>query len=237
MGNSVDFAPACDLFHKYNLKLTYEQYNYLAKYARMIIEECQFQNITAVHTEEEIWIRHFLDSAYICSYLPKTPFQLIDIGTGGGIPGIPISILMPHASVTLLDSEMRKISFCQSVSDALFLNLNCISGRAEEIAKLSAHREQFDFAISRAMTVGTILCELSLPFLKNNGVLLAMKGRNYDASVERFEQAAAVLNSKMDEPIRYELEGEQKTLICVHKVGEIPAQYPRRFAKIKRQPL
>ena len=237
METNLTFDEAKALFYKYEVELTKTQYDYLAQYAALIVQESARQNITAVRTFPEIWTRHFLDSALICKYLPKDSFSIIDIGTGGGIPGIPIAILFEHAQVTLLDSEHSKIEFCQSVVDALHLDIACISARAEELAKLAGYREHFDCAVSRAMTIGSVLCEMALPFLKTQGRLFAMKGRNYDTEIERFEPAADILHAKLEDPIRYEIESESKTLIIVQKCDETPAQYPRRFAKIKRNPL
>ena len=237
MANELNFADAQMLFHKYDIYLTESQYNHLAQFAELMVKESETQNITAVRTIPEIWTRHFLDSAFLCKYLPKTAFSVIDIGTGGGIPGIPIAILLNHAHVTLLDSEHSKIAFCQSVVNKLGLSVHCVSERAEELAKLSSYREQFDCAVSRAMTIGSILSEMALPFLKTNGTLYAMKGRNYDPEVERFESACEILHGKMDSLIQYQIEDEPKNLISIQKLEETPAQYPRRFAKMKRNPL
>lgn len=237
MNQMVDFHSANALFGKYQINLTQEHYDKLARYADLMIAESQHQNITAVRDLPEIWVRHFLDSAILCKYFPDSAFSVIDIGTGGGIPGIPIAILCSHANVTLLDSELRKIEFCQKTVSEIGLSVSCVSGRAEELARNDAYRVQFDYAVSRAMTTGTVLSELSMPFLRVGGQLVAMKGKNYDPAVERFDEAAAVLNANVENVLDYQIENEPKKLIFVSKTDHTPDIYPRRFAKIKRQPL
>lgn len=237
MCNTMNYSSAKALFLKYQIELSISKYDKLAQFAALMIRESRIQNITAITDLQDIWIRHFLDSAYLCRYLPQDSISVIDIGTGGGIPGIPLAILLDHAKVTLLDSELRKIEFCQKCAEVLQINVKCISGRAEEMAKLSAYREQFDFAVSRAMTSGSILTEMSIPFLRIHGKLLAMKGKQFDDSVEHFDSACKTLHSKIASINRYAIEGEDKNLIVVDKLEKTPDVYPRRFAKIKRNPL
>ena len=232
----MNYRKCCDLFRKYELLLTEQQWEKLTEYAEMLIHERERQNVTAVRETEEIWIRHFLDSAYLVKYLPQKA-RLIDVGTGGGIPGIPLAILNPELSVTLLDSESSKISFCQSVVKRLALSAEAIHARAEELSSDSLYRAQFDAAVSRAMAAGSMLTELSVPFLRVGGHLFAMKGRGFDPETERFGSAAKALGCKEPIIIRYEIEGEPKNLIDIEKNADTPPQYPRRFAKIKRSPL
>lgn len=227
------------LFSKYQLDLTDEQYDLLSAYATLLHEESEVQNVTAVREISDMWVRHFLDAAYVLRYFPADARSVIDVGTGGGIPGIPLAILCPNLEITLLDSELRKIEFCQGAISKLELKdrVQAICGRAEEFGSDSQYRGRFDLAVSRAMANGSMLTELSVPFLRVGGSLLAMKGRNYDPQSERFAPAAEALCAEMKPPIDYTLEGEQKYLIQVLKTHETPAQYPRRFAKIKRSPL
>lgn len=227
-----------NLFSKYQLGISDAQLQLLQQYATLLHEEAPIQNVTAVSEIPDIWVRHFLDSAYLLKHLDGAR-RIIDIGTGGGIPGIPLAILCEELEVTLLDSELRKIEFCTMAVQKLGLQdrVTPICGRAEELAKTADYRGKYDAAVSRAMANGSMLTELSLPFVRVGGALLAMKGRGYDPTVERFAEAAAVVGGELREPISYSLESEPKFLICVAKTTEIPAQYPRRFAKIKRSPL
>lgn len=226
------------LFSKYQLDISDAKLELLSRYAMLLHDEAPIQNVTAVSEISDIWVRHFLDSAYLLKHLGGAR-RIIDIGTGGGIPGIPLAILDENLEITLLDSELRKIEFCTMAVEELGLRdrVTPICGRAEELAKTADYRQKYDAAVSRAMANGSMLTELSLPFLKIGGRLLAMKGRGYDPAVERFSEAAGFVGGESEKPISYTLESEQKYLICVRKTSETPPQYPRRFAKIKRSPL
>ena len=233
-----DFASCKALFERYQIPMTQIQYGQFCEFQRLMTAESERQNVSAVNDPDEIWVRHFLDSAYLYHHVRKTqPHSFLDLGTGGGFPGIPISILFPDLSVTLLDSEERKLEYCTKVIRALGLRTQCLCGRAEELSKSPQYREQFDFAASRAVANGSMLCELALPFLKIGGTFAAFKGSGYDPKIERFFEASAALEA--DEPIveDYRLEGVDKHLILISKSRSTPLQYPRRYAKMKRSPL
>lgn len=227
---------ARNLFQKYSIVLSDEQYEKFSVYAEMLKQERSRQNVTAIDRAEEVWVRHFLDSAYLAAHIPYES-KMIDIGTGGGIPGIPLAILRNDLKITLLDSELNKIRFCEDVCNHLALDITAISARAEEIAHDPQYRAQFDCAVSRAMAAGNILTELAVPFLKKGGKMIAMKGRSYSAEQERFHNAAELIGAEKPAEIQYELEGETKHLIVIEKLQDTPTIYPRRFAKIKRSPL
>ena len=228
---------SCRLFFaSYQIPLSPEQYEKLRTYADLLVDESKRQNVTAVRGLSEIWIRHFLDAAFLLRHLPETA-KILDMGTGGGIPAIPLAIMQTGLHVTMLDSELRKIDFCRSVADQLSLDADCLCGRAEELAHDPAYRAQFDIVVSRAMAGGSMLTELSVPFLKTGGFLYAMKGKQYDPETERFESAADALGASVISATPYTLCEEQKYLICIQKTADTPDKYPRRFAKIKRSPL
>lgn len=236
MSENPSFSECEALFRRYQIALSEEKYRMLCCYADMMVDEKQHQNITAIREHREIWVRHFLDSAYISLYMPQHG-KLLDIGTGGGIPGIPLAILNPEFEVTLLDSEINKIRFCQEVVCELGLNCTPVSSRAEEYARLLPVRESFDIVISRAMASGSMLLELSLPFVKRKGLFLALKGRNFDEEREAIERVSPILGGAMPDFVHYEIEGEEKNLVLIDKCDLTPFTYPRRFARIKRKPL
>ena len=237
MWDPYDFTATAAFFRQYDIALTQLQYEQLAAYAAAMLEETQYQNITAIQSIEEIWLRHFLDAAYVVRFLPDSVHTVLDIGTGGGIPGLPLAILRPDLDIILLDSEERKLDFCERVAKTLQLPAKPLHGRAEELSKLPEYRQTFDCAISRAVANGSMLSELGLPFVRIGGIFCALKGEHYDPTVERFAEAAVALGGSMPEVAPYTLGGNAKHMILVHKVQDTPAQYPRRFAKMKRQPL
>ena len=229
---------AAQLFETHKINASSKQIRLLQAYVSMLLDENTRQNLTAVKTEEEVWKRHILDAAMLLPYFEENlNATVIDLGTGGGVPGIPLAILRPLLQITLLDSEQSKIRFCERAAKSLGLQIDAICGRAEELAHLEAYRCRFDFAVSRAMASGSMLCELAVPMLKVGGALISMKGRNYDPAAERFAEAAVVLGAEVTATDCYTLFDEKKHMIVCRKNAVTPAQYPRRFAKIKRSPL
>ncbi len=234
----MNFLRAKSLFDQYEIVLTPEQYEQLSIYARLLSDESYIQNVTKVNDINEIWTRHFLDSAYLLRFLDISHGKsLLDLGTGGGFPGIPLAIFRPELAVTLLDSEERKLLFCEKVIKAIGLSTKCLCGRAEELSVKAPYREQFDYVASRAVANGSMLCELALPFLKVGGTFFAFKGSGYDPDVERFTEASAALLANPPQIEDYILEGISKHLVVITKDVTTPAKFPRRFAKIKRSPL
>lgn len=235
---NISFEWACSLFSKYGITLNSDQFALFSDYHRLLIDESSVQNVTRVTDPQEIWVRHFLDSAYLIRYIhDRAPKTFLDLGTGGGFPGIPTAILMPFISVVLLDSEERKLDFCLRVIRELGLSAKCLCGRAEELSKSAKYREQFDCVASRAVANGSMLCELALPFVKTGGLFAAFKGSGYDPSVERFFEASSALCAETPQVVDYRVENVDKHLILIEKSRPTPLQYPRRFAKIKRSPL
>lgn len=235
MQNEMLYSSAASLFERNDLLLKQGAFDLLEQYAEKLMAESEVQNVTAVRTLPEIWSRHFLDSAYLLQYLPEG--SVLDVGTGGGIPAIPLAIMNPKLQITMLDSELRKIEFCSRVIESLGLQAMAVCCRAEELARLPEYECKFDYVVSRAMASGSVLTELAVRFLKVGGKLISMKGRTYDQSFERFHEAADTLGCHVESEGSYMLEGEAKHLIVLVKDSETPAEYPRRYAKIKRNPL
>ncbi len=234
----MHFSDAKKLFAKYDISLDEKQFEQFAAYVRLLSDESFIQNVTRVNDSEEVWSRHFLDSAYLLRHLiVYNQKSLLDLGTGGGFPGIPLAILCPELCVTLLDSEERKLEFCKKVIQMLGLSVKTLCGRAEELALKSEFREQFDYVASRAVANGSMLCELALPFLKVGGTFFAFKGSGYDTAIERFDEASAAMQANPPQIYDYFLEGVSKHMITITKSEPTPSKFPRRFAKIKRSPL
>ena len=234
MLDAVKYDDCAALFRRYDIELSESAYITFSEYLELL--RSAGQNLTAVREPDQIWIRHFLDSAFISRYIGRDS-SLLDIGTGGGIPAIPLAILRHDLHISMLDSENSKIEFCREVIQTLHLNCQAICARAEELAHDVSYRENYDYAVSRAMSQGSMLSELALPFVKPGGSLIAMKGRSFDDSIERFTEAAEALGAERPEYISYEIENERKTVVITRKSVETPAIFPRRYAKIKRNPL
>lgn len=209
-------------------------------YCSRLIETNKVMNLTAITEPEQVYIRHFIDSSAALTAADFAGKSVIDVGCGAGFPGLPMKITQPDISLTLLDSLNKRIAFLDELCDELGIkDVRCIHGRAEEEALKEDMREQFDFAVSRAVASLPMLCELCLPFVKVGGSFIAMKSSDYSEELNAAGNAISLLGACIDEIREYTLPGDQgdRVLIIIKKVKQTPAGYPRRFAKIQKKPL
>ncbi len=204
-------------------------------FSEFLIEKNRHMNLTAVSSPENIVTRHFLDSAFLCQYVNGT---VIDVGTGAGFPGIPLSILCPDTNFVLLDSQRKRIEFLNKAISKLDLkNCETVHARAEDYAK--DHREEFHFAVSRAVAELKVLCELCIPLVRKDGGFLAMKAENCKEEVSAASNAISLLGGKEPKLINYKVPfgNIKRVLVDIRKAHETPQSYPRRYKKISTMPL
>ena len=218
---------------KLNISVTKENLASLAKYKDLLVEYNKKFNLTAIKSDEEIYLKHFYDSlTLIKAYSLNGNLKLLDIGTGAGFPGIVLKIFYPDLELTLLDSNHKKIAFLEVVIKELNLkNVTCINSRAENLPE--TYREYFDIVTSRAVAHLRILLELSIPYLKVGGKLIAMKG----LSEEEIKESAKILeklDSTIVDTIKFNLpiEGSNRSLVIVQKNKKTNEIYPRSYDKI-----
>lgn len=209
-------------------------------YCSRLIETNKVMNLTAITEPEQVYIRHFIDSAAALTAADFAGKSVIDVGCGAGFPGLPMKITQSDISLTLLDSLNKRIAFLDELCNELGMDdVRCIHGRAEEEALKEDMREQFDFAVSRAVASLPMLCELCLPFVKVGGSFIAMKSSDYSEELTAAENAISLLGAHVEEIRKYSLPGDHgdRVLIIIKKAEQTPAGYPRRFAKIQKKPL
>lgn len=227
--------------YKIGIEIDSAQLEAFRIYSEMIVEWNQKFNITAITDDEGIAIKHFLDSLWVLKELPaQEPIRGIDIGTGGGFPGIPIKIMRPDIEMTLLDSLNKRIRFLNEVIERLSLHrIEAIHGRAEELGRQEHYREVYDFATSRAVAPLNTLLEYSLPFVKQRGYFISMKGPNAGEELEASKNAIPKLSAKLCEVQHYSLtkEDHQRAMLIFQKTGKMNPLYPRAGGKPKSKPL
>ncbi|MBR5478652.1 MAG: 16S rRNA (guanine(527)-N(7))-methyltransferase RsmG [Clostridia bacterium] len=209
------------------------------KYCETLIETNKVMNLTAIVDPQEIYLRHFADSVALLACFDFSGKKVIDVGTGAGFPGLPLKIACPDINLTLLDSLRKRVDFLQNTCDLLGLDANCIHARAEEAAMSADFRDCFDVVTSRAVASLPMLCELCLPFVKPGGVFLAMKSKDYLAELEASENAIKTLQARVERIWEYSIEGTDLAycVVVIKKLANTPSKYPRRFAKIQKNPL
>lgn len=223
--------------------LTFDEnkYNKFILYKDLIKEWNQKINITAITEDSEIIKKHFIDSIKIFEFLPLAKAKsIIDIGTGGGFPGIPIKIINEDKEVVLLDSLNKRIKFLDEVINNLKLtNISTIHGRAEDFAKLAKYRENFDVAVSRAVANMTTLSELCLPYVKVDGYFIAMKGPSVEEEIIQSKNALNILGGKIEDIIQVSIEDSdlKHNLVIVKKIKSTPKIYPRQAGTASKNPL
>ena len=196
-------------------------------------------NLTTISGEENIARLHFLDSLALLKFAPFADTKIIDIGSGAGFPGVPLKIAKPSINITLLDATQKRTAFLSDLCTMLKIEAVCIHARAEDAAHKPEMREQYDIAVSRAVSELNILCELCLPFVRTGGCLIAMKGVDSAEEVERARYAIETLGAELKEIHDYTIPGTDivHRALVIRKAEETPAKYPRRFARIKTCPL
>jgi 16S rRNA (guanine527-N7)-methyltransferase len=207
-------------------------------YYTLLEEKNRVMNLTGITGEENVARLHFLDCAALLRYTGFAGKSVYDIGTGAGFPGLALKIACPEMNLTLLDSLDKRIGFLKEVCSALgFEDTPCLHARAEEAAK--DHREKADIVTSRAVAGLNVLSELCLPFVKEGGLFLAMKGPDFEQELDEARPAIRRLGGKVETCEVYTVPGTEirHSVILIWKVGKTPAAYPRRWAQIKKAPI
>lgn len=216
--------------------LSPEQLAAFALYGQRLLEKNQVMNLTAITQPEAVAQLHFADSLALTKVVDLTGKTVIDVGCGAGFPGVPLKIGVPSISLTLLDSTAKRMDWLsKELLPELGLDALCLTGRAEELA--ADRREQYDVAVSRAVARLNILCELCLPFVKVGGRFLAMKGAAVREELEEAKNALRLLGGELKALEAYPIGDAAHYAVVIEKVRPTPARYPRRYTKIKQQPL
>lgn len=218
---------------KLNIEVTPEKLDQLKEYASFLLEYNQHTNLTAIRDINEVYLKHFYDSLTIVKAINlKEVNTLLDIGTGPGFPGMVLKIIYPHLQITLMDSNNKKINFLKALAQELNLNVEIIYGRAEEF--IVNRREYYDVVTSRAVASLDILAELSISYVKTNGLFVAMKS-NYQEELQATLPILKKLDSKVEKIEKFSLPKIEanRAIICIRKEKATNHKYPRNYNQIK----
>lgn len=223
---------------QFGVNLLEEQQNQFYQYMQLLLEWNEKMNLTAITEPQEILTKHFIDSISVVPYI-KEGDKILDIGTGAGFPGIPLKIVLPQNSFTLLDSLNKRIHFLQEVVEQLKLeNMEAVHGRAEEFCK-EDRREGYHIVVSRAVAKLNVLLEYMLPFTKVGGKCICMKALEIEEELEDAKKAIEILGGTIEKVEEITLEDTDITrkLVIVKKIKETPKKYPRKAGTPNKEPI
>ena len=234
-----------EIFYQDLAKLGFElndrQKKQFHRYFQLLVEWNEKINLTAITAEDEVYLKHFYDSLapILQGYILNEPISLLDIGAGAGFPSLPMKILFPQLEVTIIDSLNKRIQFLHLLSEELGLEgVHFYHGRAEDFAQDKQFRAQFDLVTARAVARMQVLSELTIPFLKVGGRLIALKASSAEDELHQAKNALNLLFAKVLENVDYQLpNGDPRTLTIVEKKKETPNKYPRKAGVPNKRPL
>ncbi|MGT2930249.1 16S rRNA (guanine(527)-N(7))-methyltransferase RsmG [Streptococcus dentasini] len=221
--------------------LTEQQKQQFATYFELLIDWNNKINLTAITEKNEVYLKHFYDSLapVLQGMVTNRPIRLLDIGAGAGFPSLPMKIICPELQVTIIDSLNKRINFLETLAQKLNITgVHFYHGRAEDFGQDKAFRAQFDLVTARAVARLQILTELTVPFLKVNGHLIALKAAAADEELLQAKQALILLFAKVTDTQTYHLpNGDPRTITIIEKKKETPNKYPRRAGLPNKKPL
>ncbi len=226
-----------EIFLRKGIELSQRQIEDFIEFKNILLFYNEKFNITTITEEKEIYIKHFLDSACAKDYFRQNA-SVIEIGSGGGFPSIPLKILRRDLNFTLVESTSKKCSFLEEVVKGLKLdNVEILNGRAEDFGKDKKYREKFDHATARAVARLNTLCEYCIPFVKKGGSFIALKG-GLQEEIKEAKNAVKILGGSIKKIDKYELlEEGQRTIIEIEKISLTAEKYPRGNGKERKNPL
>ena len=223
----------------FNFHFSVEQLEQFFAYMNLLIEWNEKMNLTAIVEPNEIILKHFIDSITILKEIDNNS-KIIDVGTGAGFPGVPLSIMNPTLKITLADSLNKRLIFLQEVVNQLGLkNIEIIHARAEELGKNKKYRENFDAATSRAVANLSTLSEYLIPLVKVGGKIISMKAGGAQEEIEAAKKAIKILGGKIEEIEEFKLPQTEieRTIILIKKEEHTPNKYPRKAGVPSKEPI
>ena len=228
------------ILSEWNIRISDKQMDLFERYYKLLVSWNEKINLTAVTEKDDVFIKHFADSIALIRYADLSGKRILDIGTGAGFPGVPISIMCPGCSIVLADSLNKRIRFLDELVEDLELDdIITVHGRAEDLAFDKRFREGFDFVVSRAVANMSVLSEYCLPFVKPGGVFVSYKGASVDEELSDAKNAISVLGGTVDRVEKYSIPFTEydRSLCFINKVACTDNKYPRKAGTPSKDPL
>ena len=241
----VSFKENCKRIFELNCGLptpTEDQIEKLFALTKIMLEVNKSMNLTAITEENAIILKHYADSVSISEYIPQGA-SVIDVGCGAGFPSLPLAIFRPDLKITSLDGTAKRIEYVRKTAQVLGLsNINAVAARAEEYVSENGLRETFDVATARAVANLPVLSELCLPFVKKNGLFIAMKASQGEKEIQDAANAISLCGGALEETRMLELtengiDVEKRVIAIIIKKKPTPDKYPRHYSQITKKPL
>ena len=227
--------------HELNITLDENQSEQFHIFYNLLTEWNKVMNLTGITEYEEVVEKHFLDSLAIVKAVDLQKVQnIIDIGTGAGFPGIPLKIAYPQLDVTLLDSLNKRVRFLDTVIENTGLNgIKAMHGRAEDYAKQTEYRENYDLCVSRAVANLATLSEYCIPYIRTGGIFVPYKSEDVENEVEHSKKAISLLGGNIKDIVKFQLPGTDigRSFIIIEKTNITPKKYPRKAGLPTKEPL
>ena len=225
----------CEGLPRLGLELPEAVQDTLCAFGSAVVEQNKVMNLIAITEPDQVAKLHLLDCLSLLTLENLAGKRIIDVGCGAGFPGVPVKIACPGVKLTLLDSLGKRMNWLDAYLPTLGVDAECVTARAEEA--VASRRETYDFATSRAVARLNILLELTAPYVKVGGYVLAMKGSAAREELAEAKNAITKLGLKLEKIVDFQVEDAIHSVIVLRKVKNTPAPYPRRYAKIKQAPL
>lgn len=218
------------------VKIEEPKLNAMLKFKELVLETNKSLNLTSITEDDKFIDLHIVDSLTVLNKIPDNAL-VIDVGTGAGFPGMILKIANPTLDITLLDSTQKRLNFIDSAICELKLDkVRTLNARAEELSSQKDYREQFDVCVSRAVAKLPILCEYCIPFVKECGVFIAMKGANCDDEISLAGNLPKELGCAKEKRELIELPNSEgmRNIIYYEKTSSTPTKYPRKNSVLKK---
>lgn len=222
-----------EMLSEIGISISEQQEQQFERYYELLIEWNDKINLTAITEKEDVYIKHFYDSLCLIKAVKMDKQSILDVGSGAGFPSIPLKIIFPSISVTIIDALAKRINFLSILTTELGLDVTLIHGRAEEFG----NRESYDIVTARAVANLRVLSELCIPFVRLNGYFIALKGPKHNSEIDESLFAITELGGTLQDVQLYQIENQDRSLVIISKVKTTKKKYPRMFSKIKKNPL